>query len=395
MEGDGFEKPGCDGCIGKEYDPGFLYKINSATFEIENVVQVGAIPKYLAITPDQNKLLVSNWTSSDVSVVDLNTEKEVERITVGAHPRGIAITADSKTAFVTVMGSTKVAEINLDSYQVSYIENVGKSPRHLILGNSDSCLYVSLNSARSVLRYNRFSGQKSYCKTQSGPRSMCMSPKDDFLYVVNYFDHSFSKISTRSMEVVEEVKTGDKPIGICGNWDDSEIWVACYSGKIEIFKDFHLDSLHHGTSLFGYDLSSFWKPNVRESSENEDELVEEDLMVETNEIEEEIEENEVLPVVFSNKKPIKPLAKRDFVKQTVIEPSSGTCKYHLIAGSFSDINNAKGRMTELVDKGYAAQILNGNLNYVSVACFDNRESADDNIGKIKADTGYSVWVLKR
>ena len=33
----------------------------------------------------------------DVSVVDLVTEKEVEKVHVGAHPRGMDITADGKT----------------------------------------------------------------------------------------------------------------------------------------------------------------------------------------------------------------------------------------------------------------------------------------------------------
>lgn len=398
MEGDGFDHPGCDACNGSQYDPGFLYKINTSSFEIENVVAVGAVPKFLAISDDQSKLLVSNWSSGDISVVDLKTEKQVKTVKVGAHPRGIDITSDSKKAFVTVMGSTKIAEIDLSTYDVNYIENVGRSPRHLILGNNDSVMYVSLNSGNSVLKYNRHTKERSTCKTSSGPRSMCLSPSGDYLYVVNYFDNAFSKIDTRKMEVVEKINTGEHPIGICGNWDDSEIWVACYSGKIEVFKDFHLDSLENGTSLFGFDLSSFWATNHQVIRNGDREEKDEETLVEAtieDSIEVEVaEEIEVKPMnILIQKEQQNWLVKKEF-KKVIQQPTAG-CKYHVIAGSFSVLENANKRQKELMDKGYPASVINGQLNYVSANCYNSREEAEKGVIDVKDQTGYSAWILKR
>lgn len=394
MFGEGFEKPGCDACHGDSFDPGFLYKINTATYEIENVVRVGAVPKFLAISPDESILLVSNWTSGDVSIIDLETETEIKRVYVGSHPRGIDITEDSKTAFITVMGSTKIAELDLNSYALSYISDIGRSPRSLILCDSDSSLLISLNSGSNVLKYNRFSRKKTYCKTGSGPRSMTLSPQEDFLYVVNYFDNSFSKINTASMTEIERVETADKPIGICANWEQSEIWVACYSGSIEIFKDFHLDSIYHGTSMLGFDLSSFWSikyPKTEEGDLNE----KADSIVEKVEIDSLSDKEELEPIVkvshLRPKKPMGEIQKNRFPDKKNQE----NCGYHVIAGSFSEIANAEKRKAELESKGYIVIIIPGKLNYVSAACYTNRSEAEIGVKDIQSNTGYSAWILKR
>ena len=70
MLGAEFKKEGCDGCTGDGFDPSFVYKINTATYEIENVVKVGSVPKYLALNEKTNLMLVTNWSSSNVSIID-------------------------------------------------------------------------------------------------------------------------------------------------------------------------------------------------------------------------------------------------------------------------------------------------------------------------------------
>lgn len=242
MEGKDFNKTGCDSCIGKAYDTGFLYKINCTTGKIENVVAVGSVPKHLVISSNDSLLLVSNWVSSDVSIIDLAQEKEIKRIHVGPHPRGIALREDVRKAYVAIMGSSKIAVLDLEKDTVSYIQHIGKAPRSLILGNNDSTLYVSLNSENKVKKLQLLSGKIQSCSTAAGPRSMTLSPDGESLYVVNYFDDQFTKIRTDAMKIAAVVPTAPKPIGICANWEQGEIWVACYAGKIEIFRDFTLKS---------------------------------------------------------------------------------------------------------------------------------------------------------
>jgi YVTN family beta-propeller protein len=389
MVGEGFDNPGCDACIGKDFDPGFLYKINMSSYSIDNVVKVGSIPKFMAISEDEKKLVVSNWTSSDISIVDLETEKEIKKVHIGAHPRGIDITADSKTAVVTVMGSNRLAEVDLETYDVNYIQKIGRSPRQVILANSDSLLYVSLNSGNRVLQYNRYTTERKECKTPAGPRSMIISPDEEYLYVVNYFDNSFCKIRSEDMSIQETVETGAKPIGICANWDESEIWVACYSGKIEIFKDFHLDSLVHGSTLFGFDLSDFWTTKHKTDVSVKENLYDEVEDV-TDTSEEKMEGIVLQPLLNSSS-----LTRPNFSSQ-IKKTNDSSCKYHIIVGSFAILSNAEKRKNEIISQGYEAVVIEGKeLNYVSAQCFSERGNAENNISIIREDIGIKGWVLKR
>ncbi|MBK9192255.1 MAG: SPOR domain-containing protein [Crocinitomicaceae bacterium] len=414
MIGDGFNNPGCDGCNGKNYDPGFIYKINTETFSIDKIIKVGAVPKYLCISPNEKTMVVSNWSSGDISIVDLVSEKEIKRVDVGAHPRGVAISSDSKWAYVTVMGSTKIAKVNLTTHEVTYIEKVGKSPRHVLLSSNDSLMYVSLNSGNSLLQYNLCSGDKKNCSTNSGPRSMILSPDEKYLYVVNYFANTFSKIRTDSMTVMEVVETGHHPIGITANWDDAEIWVACYEGKIEVFRDFHLaKEMHKENYIFEDELALFmqlFQPkfisgNTTDVKTDKPELKSE---IKDDETEESVVTEEVVTIEVKgvSKQRSSELAETDYsqpkhvpqkkVTEDNVSQQNGNCNYHVIVGSFSIKENAVQFKSTVSGKGYNAVLIESTkgLTYVSAACYQTREDATAAISAIYKDLDVNGWVLK-
>ena len=91
MDGPGFTNPGNDECSPGDWDPSFVYRIDTKRFVIDQVIQVGSVPKYLALTADEKRLLVTNWCSYDLSVVDVASAKEVRRVPLGPFPRGIAV----------------------------------------------------------------------------------------------------------------------------------------------------------------------------------------------------------------------------------------------------------------------------------------------------------------
>ncbi|MEO1448306.1 MAG: YncE family protein, partial [Bacteroidota bacterium] len=132
MYGKGFDNPGGDQCDPDDpYDQSFIYKINTDKLEIAHVVEVGAVPKFLMATPDGEKVLVSNWCSGDLSVVDTELGIEMgERVSLGKYPRGIAVDSKSRYAYITVMGDDKIGIVKLSNLSISWLEDVGKTPRH-------------------------------------------------------------------------------------------------------------------------------------------------------------------------------------------------------------------------------------------------------------------------
>jgi YVTN family beta-propeller protein len=108
------------------------------------VIPTGAVPKFLAVSPDGSRLVVSNWCGFDVSIIDTATDTELARVDVGRHPRGVAIPRDSEVAYVTVMGEAKIVVIDLDSFRrAARGPRRRDTPRHIALSPDDRYLYVS------------------------------------------------------------------------------------------------------------------------------------------------------------------------------------------------------------------------------------------------------------
>ena len=239
MYGSGFSNPGSDRCSpAAKHDQSFLYRINTQTLKIEKVIPVGAVPKFNAVSPDNRFALASNWCSWDLSIVDINKNREVERVKLGAYPRGIVVTPDSKNAYVAVMGSSDIAKVNLIDFSVEWLRNVGNAPRHLTIDPKGNYLYATLNGEGNVAKIDLKTGEVlEKVSTGNAPRSMTISGDGKLIYVVNYFSNTVSKVRTSDMKVLQTVNVNSSPIGITYDPETNQVWVACYSGSIMVFQD--------------------------------------------------------------------------------------------------------------------------------------------------------------
>jgi YVTN family beta-propeller protein len=239
MYGKGFNKPGSDRCSpSRKYDPSFLYRIDTKNLKVDQVIQVGAVPKYTAVSPDNHWVLVSNWCSWDLSIIDSQKSQEIKRVELGAYPRGIVVDKNSENAYIAVMGSSDIAKVNLKEFSVNWFKNVGNAPRHLNISPDSKYLYATLNGEGRIAKIDLNTGKViDKVSTGSAPRSMVISDNGAYLYVVNYFSNTVSKVSTSDMKVVQTVNVNSSPIGITFDPQTKQVWVACYSGSIMVFQD--------------------------------------------------------------------------------------------------------------------------------------------------------------
>ncbi len=239
MYGPGAGRPGFDACTtGDGIADSTVYRISVASLTVDQVIPVGPVPKFLAVTPDGSQLVVSNWCGDNVSIVDTATGQEMRRVHVGHNPRGLAITADSRTAYVALMGGNRLAVIDLATGAVRITGAVGGGPRHLNLSPDGRWLYITLNADGAVAKLDTATEQVvARVATGNEPRSASLASDGANLFVVNYESASVSKIRTADMTVVQTVGTATHPIGITYDDETKELWVACYVGRIFIFQD--------------------------------------------------------------------------------------------------------------------------------------------------------------
>ena len=248
MYGPGFSHPGGDSCGPKNgADPSFVYRIDTASLEVADIVKVAAVPKFVAVTPDGRYVLVTTWCGYTLSIIDVEADggpREVTSLPIGRHPRGIAVSPDSATVYVAVMGGSDIAVVDRDAavadadQPISWFKGVGASPRHLNLSPDGSALYVTLNGAGKVARVDTATGKvEATVRTGSQPRSAVLSPDGTVLFVVNYDSGTVSRVRTSDMTVLESAKVPHHPIGITYDPTTQRVWVASYGGQLTVFDD--------------------------------------------------------------------------------------------------------------------------------------------------------------
>lgn len=239
MYGAAFGPEGSDVCAPSSgYDRSFVYRVDTSRLAIDQAIRVGAVPKYVAVTPDGSLALVTNWCSYNLSVIDVERGLTVREIALGPYPRGIAVGPGGKRAYVAVMGSTDIAVVDLRTFRVRWLRGVGTSPRHLVIGPDGRYLYATLNADGRVAKIDLRTGRVvRTVTTGSAPRSMAIAPDGLSLYVVNYNSDTVSKVRTRDLRVLQTVRTNADPIGIAYDGPARRVWVACYSGSLMVFRD--------------------------------------------------------------------------------------------------------------------------------------------------------------
>ncbi|RNI21338.1 YncE family protein [Flexivirga caeni] len=238
MSGPGFKGSAQDECSPTSgYDRSFVYRFNATTMAWDQAIEVGVVPKFVAITPDQKQVVISNWCDFTISIIDRATATQVKVIRLAAQPRGIVIMPDNRTAYVAAMYGNKVFRVDLRTGEHHVILAVSR-PRHLVLSPDSKTLYLAASGTNTVYKISTRT-DKVVAQVISGrePRSMTISQDGTALYVVNYFGNTASKITTSDMKVVQQVPTDPTPIGI--TYDDAthQVWVACYGGSMLIFDD--------------------------------------------------------------------------------------------------------------------------------------------------------------
>lgn len=210
------------------------------------LIKTGKTPKVIACTKDNRFLLVSNWHSLDVSVLDMMANqypygKVRTNIAVPGIPRGIVIDEENQKSYVAIMGGSTLVELDNNTWSKTREIHVGSNPRH-VLQDKNSRLFVSFNKTAQVGCIDPKTGNILFkANTASQPRSMILSKNDAFLFVTCYSGNKLMvfKISDTSFVPVAEFDCEGNPVGVDVFEDEAytEVWVCAYgTGLISVYR---------------------------------------------------------------------------------------------------------------------------------------------------------------
>jgi DNA-binding beta-propeller fold protein YncE len=214
------------------------------SFEVP-LIKTGKTPKVIAKTRDSKYLLVSNWHSYNVSVLELNKleypyGKVISTIPVSSIPRGIAVDDSSGKTYVAIMGGASVAVILNSVWMKEKDLAVAANPRH-IMTDSSGRLFVSYNSLAKIACIDPETGKTLFtASTHAQPRTIMLSKNQKFMFVTCYSSDMVDvfKINDDSFTKIISLPCKGHPVGvdIFENEKMLEAWVCSYSnGSISIY----------------------------------------------------------------------------------------------------------------------------------------------------------------
>ena len=429
IKGGKFRHPGCDECTGKNFDHSFVYKINTWNFAIEDAVEVGSVPKFLVANDALHILVVANWTSGDIHVISTVDDQVFKIVNVGRFPRGIAIHPAENKIYVSLMGESRIAVVDMLTWKVSYIENIGVGLRHLCLDAKQNLLYVSINDEARIAKINLKNNAVSYCETGSEPRSMALSSDGKMLYVVNFDESSLSKVNTKYFTMEQRIETAYHPIGITLDENKGEVWVACYSGSLQVFQDASLvhdnDWLAFYKEIFEVDAAAMeekkdsvppadnWFTDFTalldeafspENAQRTERIVKQEIAkAERNKEKAEQrallakqEKETVVPFSKKEKKKTREVTLQPEKKKEKVVIVSNDEDYIIVAGSFKNHDFALNCQKEILAKGYSSEVLLKKNGFYLITCGSAKTKKEIEVLLQKVREDFSeVWVAKR
>lgn len=210
------------------------------------LIKTGKTPKVISRTADNKYLLVSNWHSYNVSVLEMDKDhypfgKITATVPVSSIPRGIAVDDKNSRSYVAIMGGASITAINNSVWMKETDIPVASNPRHIVIDSSGR-LFVSYNSLATVACIDGLSGKTLFtAPTHAQPRTIILSKNQKFLFVTCYSSDYVDvfKINEDNFSKVISLPCKGHPVGvdIFENDEKLEAWVCSYSnGSISVFR---------------------------------------------------------------------------------------------------------------------------------------------------------------
>lgn len=160
----------------------------------------------IVVTPDGSRLLVANFDSGSVSIVDLST-LEVDERPVGSGPRSIAIDPSGLRALVTLQNEDALLSVMLSGQGPDVRVDLGPEPFAVLCGESGR-IFVSVTGGARVDVLDSSLERIASIPTVPEPRGMALSSDETRLYVTHFLTGRVSVIDTSTFDVLKVISTG-------------------------------------------------------------------------------------------------------------------------------------------------------------------------------------------
>jgi len=215
--------------------------IDPATLKVLARVPTGEAPHELTASADGRFAFVCNYGTADrpgntISVIDIASRKEVNRVDLGALLRPHGIAESGGKIYFTIEGSRAVARYDPVVGRVDWTMGTGQAGTHMVVVASTSGkIYTANRDSDTVSSFDPAKGQRAWKITQiavgKSPEGIGLSPDEREVWVAHRGDGALSIIDTATDQVKQTLKVGRAPIRVKFTPDGSRVLVSDSQGS--------------------------------------------------------------------------------------------------------------------------------------------------------------------
>jgi YVTN family beta-propeller protein len=178
---------------------------------------VGKEPEGVLVTPDGQKVYVTNETSGTVTVLDARTGRQRTEFRVGARPRFVAFSPDAAYALVTSESGGSVTIVDLPKDVPLKTVAVGDStkPTGVAIAPDNKTAYFANGRANrvSIFSIAAMTVTDSIPVGQR-PWGVALSTDGSTLYTADGRSNQISVVDVIHKKVLRTVSVGERPYGV-------------------------------------------------------------------------------------------------------------------------------------------------------------------------------------
>lgn len=209
------------------------YDVNTWTRDVE--VAVPGFPKWLIADASESNVYVSLWTLDGVSRFDtrvgkLDTLKTKRGRVSGRHsknPRGLALSHDERELYVVNNHDHSVSVVDVATWGEKERVPIGFAPRHIVPGATPDSFLISLTGEDSVVEWDatRRAVDRRFAVGKR-PKTIAVSHDRRFVFVANFVGNSLGIVDLVTGESRQLTLGLHKPSGLAVRADDRFVYVS-------------------------------------------------------------------------------------------------------------------------------------------------------------------------
>jgi YVTN family beta-propeller protein len=201
------------------------------SIEVQRVIETGSMPKGVSISPDGNRLYVSNYGQLDhdnISVIDAHTMTQIARINVPGIVVETAVSPDGRTLYASNFRRDSVQFIDLATNTVSREVHAGNHPKIVVLSRDGRRLFAANWGSRNVTEIDTASGAVvRTLAAEENPRGMAITSAGR-LYIANSTSDSVEIYEGPTMATHTRLQHVCRiPRHLNLSPDDTRLYVSC------------------------------------------------------------------------------------------------------------------------------------------------------------------------